>query len=133
MRDEVLLLGRLLFSLVLLDNAVRHLVTNTAASAAYAEYKGVPNATTVVRLTGVLMTLGGLAVVLGVWIDLAGLAIAVLMVLYGLKMHDFWAMTDPQAQAAERAQFFKNISIAGGGIILSTMSVLPYTLTDGVF
>lgn len=133
MRDEVLLLGRLLFSLVLLDNAVRHLVTNTAGSAAYAEYKGVPNATLLVRVTGVLMTLGGLAVVLGVWIDLAGLAIAVLMVLYGLKMHDFWAMTDPQAQAVERAQFFKNIAIAGGGVMLSTMSVAPYTLTDGVF
>jgi len=132
-RDEVLWLGRLLFSLVLFDNGYRHLVSNTEASSQYAAYKGVPNAKLMVQITGVLMVLGGIAVVLGIWMDLAGLLIAVLMVIYAFKMHTFWAETDPQTQAIERAQFMKNISIAGGGLILSVFTYLPYTLTDGVF
>jgi putative oxidoreductase len=134
MREEVFWLGRLLFSLVLFDNAYRHLVSNTEGSAQYAAYKGVPNAKTVVQVTGVLMALGGLAVVLGIWMDLAGVLIAALVVIYAVKMHDFWTVTDPQTQAIERAQFMKNISIAGGGLMLAALGPLDwYTLTDGVF
>lgn len=58
MRDEVFLLGRILFSLALLGSAYGHL-TQTEASAGYAQYKGIPNAKAMVRLTGVLMGLGG--------------------------------------------------------------------------
>lgn len=133
MRDEVLWLGRLLFSLVLFDNAYRHLVTNTDASTQYAEYKGIPNAKTMVQVTGALMALGGIAVVLGIWMDLAGLCIAVLMVVFAVKMHAFWSETDPMTQAVERAQFMKNIAIAGAGLMLATFYWAPYTITDGVF
>jgi putative oxidoreductase len=133
MRDEVLWVGRLLFSVVLLDNGYRHLVSNTDASSQYAAYKGVPNARLMVQLTGVLMLLGAAAVVLGIWMDLAGLCIAVLMVIFAFKMHTFWAESDPMTQAVERAQFMKNIAIAGGGLILATLYSAPYTLTDGVF
>ena len=134
MREEVFWLGRLLFSLVFFDNAYRHLVSNTEGSTQYAEYKGVPNARVMVQLTGVLMLLGGLAVVLGVWMDLAGLLIAVLVIIFGVKMHDFWTVTDPQTQAIERAQFMKNVAIAGGGLMLAALGPLDwYTLTDGVF
>ena len=133
MREEVFWLGRLLFSLVLIDNGYRHLVSNTESSTQYAAYKGVPNAKTMVQLTGVLMLLGAAAVVLGIWIDLAGLAIAVLMIIFGVKMHDFWAATDAQTQAVERAQFMKNVAIAGGGLMLAALGPLDwYTLTDGL-
>jgi putative oxidoreductase len=134
MRDEVFLLGRILFSLVLIDNAVNHL-RNTDASAGYAEYKQVPNARTMVQLTGVLMALGGLAVIFGVFMDLAALCIAVLVVIFAVKMHDFWTVEDFQTRGSERAHFTKNISLAGGALILAavTNDFTPYTLTDAVF
>lgn len=133
MREEVFWLGRLLFSLVLLGSAFGHL-TQTEGSTQYAQFKGVPNAKLMVQLTGLLMAFGGLAVVLGIWMDLAGLCIAVLMVIFAVKMHAFWAETDPQTQNVERAQFMKNISIAGGGLMLAAIGPLDwYTLTDGVF
>ena len=134
MRDEVFLLGRILFSLVLLDNAVNHL-RNTDASAGYAEFKQVPNARMMVQLTGVLMALGGLAVIFGVFMDLAALCIAVLVVIYAVKMHDFWTVDDFQRRGSERAHFTKNVSIAGGALILVavTTDFTPYTLTDAVF
>ena len=134
MRDEVFLLGRILFSLVLLGSAVNHF-QNTEASAGYAEYKGVPNAKTMVQVTGGLMALGGLAVVFGVFMDLAAAGIAALMLIFAFKMHDFWKVDDPQTRAVEMAGFMKNISIAGGALILAAVTTdwTPYTLTDAVF
>ncbi len=133
MREEVFWLGRLLFSLVLIGSGIGHL-TATEASAQYAEYKKVPNAKLMVQISGVCMLLGGLAVVLGILMDLAGLLIAVLMVIFAVVMHKFWEETDPQTKQVEQAQFMKNISIAGGGLILAALGPIDwYTLTDGVF
>ena len=134
MREEVFWLGRLLFSLVLIGSGIGHLA-QTEGSTQYAAYKGVPNPKTMVQVTGVLMLLGGLAVVLGIFMDLAAVCIAILMVVFAVKMHTFWTETDPQTQNIERAQFMKNISIAGGALIIAavTTDFTPYTITDAVF
>lgn len=132
MREEVFWLGRLLFSLVLIGSGIGHLA-QTEGSAQYAAYRGVPNAKTMVQLTGVLMLLGGVAVVLGIFMDLAAVCIAVLMVVFALKMHTFWSESDPQTQNVERAHFMKNISIAGGALIIAALPVDWYTITDPVF
>lgn len=133
MRDEVFLLGRILFSLVFLWYGYAHL-TQTEGSSQYASYKKVPNARLAVQVTGVLMALAGIAIILGIWMDLAALGVAILVVVYAFVMHRFWEESDEQAKAVERAQFMKNIAIAGGGLVLSTFSqFVPYTITDGVF
>jgi uncharacterized membrane protein YphA (DoxX/SURF4 family) len=33
-------------------------------------------------------------------------------------MHDFWTQTDAQAKQTEMISFFKNISMAGGALII---------------
>ena len=113
MREEVFWLGRLLFSLVLIGSGIGHL-TQTEGSAQYAEYKGVPNAKLMVQVTGVLMLIGGLAVVLGVFMDLAAVCIAVLMVVFAVKMHTFWSESDPQTQ-----------NISGSGNQIPVNQVIP--------
>lgn len=133
MRDEVLLLGRILFSLVFLGSGIGHL-TQTEGSAQYAAYKKVPSAKLAVQVSGVLMILGAAAVILGIWMDLAGLLLAILVLLMAFMMHRFWEETDAQTKQVEMAQFMKNVSIAGAGLIISTFSFgVPYTVTDGVF
>lgn len=132
MRDEVLLLGRILFSLVFLGSGIGHL-TQTAGSAQYAAYKKVPSAKLAVQVSGVLMILGAAAVILGIWMDLAGLLLAILVLVMAFMMHRFWEETDAQTKQVEMAQFMKNVSIAGAGLIISTFSFAPYTITDGVF
>ena len=80
------------------------------------------------------MVLAGLAIILGIWMDLAALGIALFCLVAGFVMHRFWAETDPQARQAEMAQFFKNVAIAGGALVLASLDGdLPYTLTDAVF
>jgi uncharacterized membrane protein YphA (DoxX/SURF4 family) len=133
MRDEIFLIGRILFALVFLRFGVAHL-TQTEGSAQYAAYKGVPRARFAVIGTGVAMLVGGAAVVLGVWMDLAALGLAIFVVVAALIMHRFWEEDDAQTRAGELAQFMKNISLAGGALILLAVSEdAPYTITDGLF
>jgi putative oxidoreductase len=136
MRDEVFLLGRILLALVFLLNGIGHL-TKTEPSAQYATYKKVPNAREAVLLSGALMILGAIALILGIWMDLAALGLAILVVIMAFVMHRFWEEADAQTKAVEQAHFFKNIAIAGGCLLL--VAVVgdgfepPYSITDGVF
>lgn len=133
MRDEVFLLGRILFSLVFLGSGIGHL-TQTEGSAQYAAYKKVPSPKLAVQLTGVAMVLGALAVILGVLMDLAGLLLAILVLIYAFMMHRFWEETDGQTKQVEMAQFMKNVSIAGAGLMIAAIGFASsYTLTDGIF
>ena len=70
MRDELFLIGRIVFSLVFLLYGVRHL-TQTEGSAGYAAYKKVPSPRNMVLFTGVAMIAGALGIILGIWMDLA--------------------------------------------------------------
>jgi putative oxidoreductase len=133
MRDAIFLIGRILFASVFLRFGVVHLL-QTEGSAQYAAYKGVPRARTVVVVTGMAMLVAAVAVILGIWMDLAALGLAIYCVVAGVVMHDFWRQTDPQTRQAEMAQFYKNISIAGGALILLAVSEhAPLAITDGLF
>jgi uncharacterized membrane protein YphA (DoxX/SURF4 family) len=133
MRDAIFLIGRILFASVFLRFGVVHLA-QTEGSAQYAAYKGVPRARTVVVVTGAAMLVAAVAVILGIWMDLAALGLAIYCVVAGVVMHDFWRQTDPQTRQAEMAQFYKNISIAGGALILLAVSEhAPLAITDGLF
>lgn len=133
MRDEAFLIGRILFSLVFIRSGMNHLL-RTDASAGYAAYKKVPRARAMVLVTGVLMLAGAVAVILGIWLDLAALGLSLFVLVAAFVMHRFWEESDPQARAAEESQFMKNIAIVGAGIVLAAVgSVAPYTITDGVF
>ena len=50
-----------------------------------------------------------------------------------VMMHKFWEETDAQTKAGEQASFMKNISIAGGLLLLVAFPLDFYTLTDHVF
>ena len=133
MRDQLFLLGRILFSSVFLRFGVLHL-THTEASSQYAAFKKVPSARNLVLLTGGAQLVGGVAIILGIWMDLAALGLAIFTLVAALVMHRFWEETDPQTAQSEMAQFWKNISVVGGALVLAAISKqVPYTLTDGVF
>ena len=133
MRDELFLIGRIVYSLIFLLYGVRHL-TQTEGSTAYAAYKKVPSPRFMVLFTGVAMIIGALAVIFGFWMDLAALGIAIFVLAAGLFMHRFWEEEDVQTRQIEMAQFMKNISIAGAALILLAVSEqVPYTVTDGIF
>jgi putative oxidoreductase len=113
--DVVLLIGRILFSIVFLSGAVGHFM-QTSAMAGYAESKGVPSAKLAVQVGGVLLALGGISVLLGVWGDLGAILLVIFLVPTAMMMHAFWKETDAAAQQMEMVQFTKDISLAGAAL-----------------
>jgi uncharacterized membrane protein YphA (DoxX/SURF4 family) len=74
-----------------------------------------------VQFSGVIMLLGGLSVILGVWTDIGAIALAVLLVLMAVKMHDYWN-ADEASKQVEMIGFLKNISMAGGALFIFAVS-----------
>ena len=114
--DILVLIGRVLFASLFLGSAVGHL-TQTKAMAGYAASKKVPFATATVFGSGLLLALGGLMVLLGVWADLGALLLVAFLVPTAVLMHNFWTVSDPQARQMELIQFNKDIALAGGALL----------------
>lgn len=120
--DAVLVVARVLFSIMMIVGGLNHF-RQTDAMAGYAQFKKVPAARLSVQVSGLLLVLGGLSVVLGVWADLGALLLAVVLLAMALKMHDFWTQTDPQAKQTETIGFFKNLSMTGGALFMFASAV----------
>ena len=118
--DIVLLIARVLFAFMFLGSGINHLKQSNAMTG-YAQFKKVPMPKLSVQLSGVIMLLGGLSVILGVWTDIGAIALAVLLVLMAVKMHDYWN-ADEASKQVEMIGFLKNISMAGGALFIFAVS-----------
>ena len=114
--NAVMLVGRILFAFMFVASGLNHLA-KAEAMAGYAAYKKVPAPKLANLLSGVLMLLGGLSIILGVYADLGAVVLAVLLVAMAVKMHDFWN-AQGEAKQPEMIGFMKNISMAGGALFL---------------
>ena len=119
--EVLLLIGRIMFGLIFVGSGVGHLM-DTEGTAGYAKMRGVPNAELMVRVSGVLILAAGLGMIVGVYIDLAALGIAAYCLIAMFMVHHFWTDTDDMTKNMEMSQFMKNLSIAGGGIVIFVLS-----------
>ncbi|MEY5152598.1 MAG: DoxX family protein [Actinobacteria bacterium] len=115
--DAVLVIGRVLFALIFVASGINH-ITKAEHMTGYAQFKKVPAAKASVLLSGVLFLLAAASLILGVYADLGALVLAVLLVMMAVMFHDFWKQTDPQQKQMEQIAFFKNISMAGGALVM---------------
>jgi uncharacterized membrane protein YphA (DoxX/SURF4 family) len=131
--SELLLLARLLFGGVLAFTGLNHF-GNADAMTGYAEAKGLPAPRFGVVASGVLLVLGGLGVVLGVFPVLAAGALATFLVVSALLFHDFWAVPEDQQQD-EMTQFLKNVALAGAALALLALggTEWAYSLNVGLW
>jgi putative oxidoreductase len=120
--DAVLLVGRILFAFMFVMSGFNHLA-KAEAMAGYAAYKKVPAPKLANLLSGVLMLLGGLSIILGVYADLGALVLAILLVVMAVKMHDFWN-AQGEAKQPEMIGFLKNVSMAGGALFLFAVAAM---------
>lgn len=115
--DVIVLIGRILFSALFLFSAVGHFAQRQQM-AGYASSRGVPSSEVAVLASGVLLALGGLSVLLGIWADLGALLLVIFLLPTAVLMHGFWRETDPTAKQMEMIQFLKDISLAGAALML---------------
>lgn len=119
--DIALLIGRLVFGGFFVISGISHL-TQREQMTEYAQNMGVPAAGVAVVGTGLLLLVGGLSVLAGVY-PLVGLAaIAVFLVGVTPKMHRFWGVEDPQQAQTEQAQFMKNLALLGAALALMAVA-----------
>jgi putative oxidoreductase len=135
--DVVALIGRILFAALFLGSGIAHLM-QTEAMAGYATSRGVPQARLATIATGVQIIVGGLLVLLGVWIDLGALLVAVFLVSTAVLMHPFWKETDAQARQMEMVQFNKDLGLAGAALLIMALYAgygadLGITITGPLF
>jgi uncharacterized membrane protein YphA (DoxX/SURF4 family) len=84
----------------------------------YTKMKGVPLPLVAVSLTGVILILGGLSILLGVY-PLVGVVLLVVFLLpASVMMHNFWKVQDPQMKMGERTNFIKNMALLGAVLML---------------
>jgi putative oxidoreductase len=115
--DVIVLIGRILFAALFAASAFAHF-TQTDAMTGYARSKGVPAPRVAVLAGGVLLALGALSILLGLWPDLGALLLVVFLVPTALLMHPFWKETEAQATQMEQTQFSKDLALAGAALIL---------------
>jgi putative oxidoreductase len=135
--DVLVLIGRIMFAVIFLSSGVGHL-TATNAMAGYAQSKGVPSPRAAVMLSGVVLLVGAIMVLLGLWIDLGALLLLVFLVPTALLMHAFWRESNPEARQMEQIQFLKDLALVGAALFLFAFTAylgsdLGLTLTEPLF
>lgn len=114
--DVLFLIGRILFAALFVSSSVGHL-TRSDQMAGFAESRGVRPAKPAVMGTGIQIGLGALLVVLGIWMDVGFILIALFLLGTAFLMHPFWRESDAQSRAMEQIQFMKDLALAGAAIM----------------
>ncbi|MFB6150231.1 MAG: DoxX family protein [Haloarculaceae archaeon] len=131
--EVAFLLGRVLLGGVLAFMGVNHF-GDAETMAGYAEAKGLPAPRLAVLGSGGLLVLAGAGVVTGAFPVLGAGALATFLLVSAVTMHDFWAVPEDQAQD-EMTHFLKNVSLAGGALVLLAVGggSWPYAVGVGLF
>ena len=117
LQNPLALIGRLLLALIFITSGAGK-IAGFAATVGYIGSKGLPAPALLAALAIVVELGGGLAVAFGFMTKWAALALAVFCVLAGVLFHAFWAVPADQVMNTQ-IHFFKNISIAGGFLMLA--------------
>jgi putative oxidoreductase len=115
--DVVALLARvLLVALFLLSGPGK--ITGFAGTASYIAAHNVPLPALGVVIAIAVEIGGGLLVLAGWKARWAALIVAIFTVVAGVLFHAYWADADPAARMGNFINFWKNISIAGGFLMV---------------
>lgn len=126
----VLLVARVLLGGVIAFMGVNHFL-NTDQMTGYAQHKGLAAPRLNVLGSGLLLVLGGLAIVLGIYPVLGAFAVAAFLVVSALLFHDFWAVPEDQRQD-EMTKFLKNVALAGGALGLAVLALQNWAFSIGL-
>jgi putative oxidoreductase len=120
-------IGRALFALIFITSIFGHFSGDAIAEASA---RGVPLATIVVPLVGLVALVGGVMVMLGYRARFGALLLVAFLVPVTVVMHRFWGLADPQMAEIQRAMFMKNVSMIGASMMFMYWGSGPYSL-DG--
>lgn len=115
--NALLIIGRIFFGALWIGAGIGHF-KSLEAMTGYAKYKKLPAAKLGVIGSGLTFLLGGILIVLGTWVDLGALLIAVTVLLAALIFHQYWKETDANTKMQEMMAFNKDLALGGAALIL---------------
>lgn len=126
--EILFLIGRIIIGFYYLMNAYNHFA-QTEAMTQMTAAKNVPSPRLAVQGTGVLLMLGGLSLLLGIY-PVVGVALIVIFLLpTTFMMHNFWADTDPAMRMSNMLNFMKNMALIGYTLMLLAIpEPWPYSI-----
>ena len=119
------LIGRILFSFIFIMAIIGHF---SNADIAFARAAGVPLANVAVPLSGILAFIGGLSIAFGFKAKWGAWLIIIFLIPVTFIMHAFWAAPDKMEAQMQMANFFKNISIIGGALLIAYFGSGPLSI-----
>jgi putative oxidoreductase len=121
----IVVAARFLFALIFLIAGPNHFASGTIA---YAASQGVPFASIVVPISGLLAILGGLSILVGYRAKFGGWLIALFLLGVTPAMHKFWNVADPMMHQMQMIMFMKNLAMLGGALLITQFGAGPLSL-----
>ena len=125
-KTPLALVGRVLLALMFVLSGFGKL-GDIAGTAGYIASGGLPMASALAVIVGLLELLGGLAIVVGFQARWAALALGLFTLAASLLFHKFWAAPADQA-FVQQLLFMKNLSVAGGMFIVAALGAGPASI-----
>jgi putative oxidoreductase len=94
----------------------------------FAAAQGVPLASVLVPLSGLLASAGGLSILLGYHARLGAALVVLFLIPVTFAMHRFWAAPDPMMAQMQQAFFMKNLAMLGGALVVGYFGAGPFSL-----
>ena len=125
--EALFLVGRLIAGSYYVMSGANHF-TKWDMLTGYAKSKKVPLAKWAVLFSGLLLLLGGVSILTGVYPQIGVLCIAAFFLGVTFKMHNFWAVPE-EHQMAEKVNFMKNMALLGSALMwLAIQTPWPFSL-----
>ena len=118
-KTPLLVTGRVLLALMFILAGIGKL-GNLEGTAGYIASGGLPLASLLAVVVGLLELLGGLAIAVGYHARWAALALGVFTLAASVLFHQFWAVPADKVMI-QQLMFMKNLSVAGGLFIVAAL------------
>lgn len=126
LKTPLVVIGRVLLALMFIMAGYGKL-SNISGTAGYIASGGLPMASVLAVVVGLLELLGGIAIAIGWQTRWAALALGLFTLVASLLFHKFWAVAPDQAYM-QQLLFLKNLSVAGGLFIVAALGAGPVSL-----
>ena len=115
-RDVILLLGRVALGAIFVKSGLQKLMALSAFAASLAS-RGVPQSSVWAAIGATVEFVGGILIVTGLRTREASLLMVLFVIVATGISHRYWEFADA-ARRLQESQFFKNLSIIGGFVLL---------------
>jgi uncharacterized membrane protein YphA (DoxX/SURF4 family) len=124
------LIGRIIFAAFWLMGSFNHF-KNLNYMSEYAKARGTPSPKVAVAGTGVILLLGGLSMLLGVY-PVVGITLLIVFLLgVSFQMHAYWKVDDAQMKQIDMINFTKNMALVGA-LLMFLLLPHPWPMSLGI-